>query len=850
MKRQFKQMIWVFVTLISHYRRHPGQALTMGLGLISGVALWAAVQLINDHARSSYAEADQLLGAEARYWIRSDNGLGVAVADYIGLRRAGFEQLYPVIETQVRDAQGRSVAIIATDLLALPVGNGIGSSARYSNPFGASSWLALIQADYQAWYPQSLASQLGIEPGQQLVLASGERLPPALIQTQTQQGQRVFMDIAAAMAILGTDTFSYLGVGRLSKLEHLRLAALLPATLKLVTNHQALDLAQVTESLHTHLTALGLLSFAVGLFIVFNAVRFSLLARQGTLTTLREMGISLGMLSIAIIAESLLWTLFGTSLGLVMGYALSQLLLPAMAMSLQSLYAAELGSLIGIQPEQVLLAFGLSLAGVVLALTLPLWLRARESIRRQRDTAAQWQQDQRGIRWLALVAMGLLGLAAALYPWMASIEQGFLMLALLMFGGALLLPWLVLGLIKTCARLLPKHQWLLRWAVSDALAQLPHLRIALMALLLTLTANIGVTTLVGSFRTALGDWLETRLAADIYVQSESLDIEAIKQAAWLSGYSPRIGLDLRWQNRPTSIRGLDLTAPDTVDMVLVQDHGVLDHGGQNQQAQDQALQAWRTGDSPVIPILANEQVQYLAHTPLGSIIELPTPAGPRRFKIVGYVHDYGNSSLAFYLPGETVMAHWPAAELLGAGLWLSEPAAQIDPDWLSSRLSALGVKPGQWVLQGEIKRISFAIFDRTFAITATLNTLTLLVAGLSLLTALLAVHQQRLPEYAHWRSMGVNFSQWLQIAALPLLLMLAVTLLLALPLGFSLSWLLINKLNVIAFGWTMPLLWSWWPLAKLGILTLGIVLTTLTVSVVRVRQTLPTAIKQLAGDSG
>ena len=838
-------MMWVFVTLISHYRRHPGQALTMGLGLISGVALWVAVQLINDHARSSYADADQLLGAEARYWIRSDNGLGIAVPDYIGLRRAGVDPLYPVIETQVRDAQGRSVAIIATDLLALPVGNGLGSSARYSNPFGASSWLALIQPDYQAWYPQSLATQLGIEAGQRLILASGERLPPALIQTQTQQGQRVFMDIAAAMAILGTDTFSYLGVGQLSEPEQLRLAALLPATLTLVTNHQALDLAQVTESLHTHLTALGLLSFAVGLFIVFNAVRFSLLARQGTLTTLREMGISLGMLSIAIIAESLLWSLFGTSLGLVMGYALSQLLLPAMATSLQSLYAAELGTLIGIRPTQVLLAFGLSLAGVVLALTLPLWLRARASIRRQRDTTAQWQLDQRGIRWMALVAMGLLGLAATLYPWLASIEQGFLILALVMFGGALLLPWLVLSLIEACARLLPKQQWLLRWAVSDALAQLPHLRIALMALLLTLTANIGVTTLVGSFRTALGDWLETRLAADIYVQVKSLDQEAIKRAPWLRGYSPRIGLDLRWQDRPTSIRGLDLNGPDTLGMVLAQDQGMPD-----QQVQDQALQAWRLGDGPVIPILANEQVRYLAHTPLGSMIELPTSAGLRRFEIIGYVHDYGNSSLAFYLPSETVMAHWPAAELLGAGLWLTEPSAQIDPDWLSNHLSALGIKPGQWVLQGEIKRISFAIFDRTFAITATLNTLTLLVAGLSLLTALLAVHQQRLPEYAHWRSMGVNFNQWLQIVALPLLLMLAVTLLLSLPLGFSLSWLLINKLNVIAFGWTMPLLWSWWPLAKLGILTLGIVLTTLTVSVVRVRQTLPTAIQQLAGDSG
>ena len=65
-----RQFIWVLLTLLSHYRRHPGQALAMIVGLVTGVALWAAVQLINDHARASYAEADQLLGAEASAWIR------------------------------------------------------------------------------------------------------------------------------------------------------------------------------------------------------------------------------------------------------------------------------------------------------------------------------------------------------------------------------------------------------------------------------------------------------------------------------------------------------------------------------------------------------------------------------------------------------------------------------------------------------------------------------------------------------------------------------------------------------------------------------------------------------------
>ena len=52
---------------------------------------------------------------------------------------------------------------------------------------------------------------------------------------------------------------------------------------------------------------------------------------------------------------------------------------------------------------------------------------------------------------------------------------------------------------------------------ADVTFQFPHLRLAMMALLLTLIANIGVTSLVGSFRLALTDWLETRLSADIYV---------------------------------------------------------------------------------------------------------------------------------------------------------------------------------------------------------------------------------------------------------------------------------------------------------------------------------------------
>ena len=158
-----------------------------------------------------------------------------------------------------------------------------------------------------------------------------------------------------------------------------------------------------------------------------------------------------------------------------------------------------------------------------------------------------------------------------------------------------------------------------------------------------------------------------------------------------------------------------------------------------------------------------------------------------------------------------------------------------------------GIDPGEWIRQADIKRVSLEIFDRTFQITAALNSLTLVVAGVALLAALLAVHQQRLPEYAHWYSLGVTFQEWFKLVAFPLLLMVMVTGLLAIPLGWVLSWMLVYKLNVVAFGWTMPLVWSWMPVMQLAMVTVMVVISALAIVALQVRRRLPVALKQLGG---
>ena len=80
---------WVMKALLSHYWRHPWQTLFLLVGLVAGVGLWSAVQIVNQHAEASYQDAQKLLGTQASHWIRQRRDEGIEQNLYIELRRQG-----------------------------------------------------------------------------------------------------------------------------------------------------------------------------------------------------------------------------------------------------------------------------------------------------------------------------------------------------------------------------------------------------------------------------------------------------------------------------------------------------------------------------------------------------------------------------------------------------------------------------------------------------------------------------------------------------------------------------------------------------------------------------------------
>ena len=829
---------WVLKALLSHYWRHPWQTLFLIVGLITGVGLWSAVQIINSHAEASYRQANSLLGAQATYWIRSQSEQGISQAKYIELRRAGFRQVFPLIEVEVSTKQGDPISVIATDLFALPrelLDQGVIDVGTES----ASDWLAFIQPPYRAWVPVALAKELGLQPGDSLLLRDGRQLPPALIQGRRQQGRKVLMDIGAAFKLIDNHRFSYLAVGSISPARLRELEFLLSDDLVLVENQQHLDLAELTRSLHTHLTAMSLLSFAVGLFIVFNAVRFSLLYRRETFLNLRLMGVEAPSLAVAILLETLLWSFIGASLGLLMGVHLGQLLLPALSASLHSLYDATLAAIVELQFDTLFKAWLITLFGLSWALAWPLYQQLNHSVLALSSTGAVEDSEPDARRNLAVAALVLLVFAAALYQRMDSTTEGFILLGLLLFAAAWLLPALLVLSLRLCGYFLAEKSLLGRWLVSDGWSQLPAFRTAMMALLLAMTANLGVGTLIDSFRGAFIGWLEVRQSADLYVRGWQIDRQQLpdrdKSSIWLADSHARIGVSTRWRNRPTLIRGADTRAPDSLSFPLAQWLG---------ESSDKALATWR--DTPGV-VLANEQVHYLAGVQIGENVQLETDDGLQDYRVVGFFYDYGNPYFQFYLPYAEVEKNWKRAYSSGIALWLEPDSAEGNSSLqlAEDHLRNAGLQSGDWISQAEVRKLSVNIFDKTFAITSAMNALTLIVAGIALLASLLAILQERLPQFAQWRALGVRSSELLLVIACPLLIFVSIVWIVAIPLGALLSWILIHKLNIISFGWSMPMQWEMAPAWQLGILVLAVVFITILLAMLRLRHGLAEALAQL-----
>jgi putative ABC transport system permease protein len=770
--------IWILAVLLSHWRRHPMQLATLLIGLISATALWSGVQALNQQARTSYDRAAATFGGARTAMLVGRNAGTFPQQLFVDLRRAGWP-VSPVLEGRVQIG-GRSLRLLGIEPVTLPgeVGN-----APAIGKAGLESFLTPPGETLVA--PETL-SDLNLPEGAVPLASGGLLLPPLRAQAQLVPGVLV-VDIGIAQRLLNRpDQVSRLLIGK-AKGPRAALETVVGDRLRLVAPDAESDLERLTDSFHLNLTAFGLLSFVVGLFIVNSAVGLGFEQRLPMLRTLRACGVSARMLNMVLLIELVSLALAAGAVGLVCGYLIAASLLPDVAASLRGLYGAQIPGQLTLKPQWWISGFAISVIGALAAATASLVKAVRLPILAAAQPYA-WQQAQH--RWLMLqsaLALAVFG-SAGFFLWFGdSLLSGFAVLAALLLGAALALPAMLEGVLSLGQR--SARQALAVWFWADSRQQLSGLSLALMALLLALAVNVGVGTMVESFSRTFVSWLDGRLAADVYINASS-DAQAAEIKAWLRA-RPEVEAILPGGRADSQIDGAPIEVLGLPDNAVYREHWPLLQSAAN---------AWirlRPGDAGFI----SEQLARRLKLAIGDRIEIAAPGGNWTLQVAGIYADYGN-------PKGQVAVNFAALTRRFPGIPQTRMGLRVTPGQTAVLIAALqgkfGLDDRNLLDQATLKAESTRIFNRTFAVTAALNAFTLGVAGVALLTSLLTLSNSRLPQLAPLWAIGITRRRLAVIELVKTMSVALITTLLALPLGLLVAWCLIAVVNVKAFGWRLP----------------------------------------------
>ena len=773
-----RRMVWTLAVLLSHWRRHPMQLATLLIGLISATALWSGVQALNQQARQSYDRAAATFGGARTPMLVAREGASFPQQLFVDLRRAGWP-VSPVIEGRVQ-IEGRSLRLLGIEPVTLPVE--VGSAPA----IGKADLQSFMMSPGQTLVAPGTLAELDLPEGATPISSSGATLPPLHVQPQMVPGVLV-VDIGIAQQLLNRPSqISRLLVGK-AKGPRTPLEVVVGDKLHLVTADSESDLERLTDSFHLNLTAFGLLSFFVGLFIVNSAIGLAFEQRLPMLRTLRSCGVSARMLNAVLVLELVTLALVAGLVGLVCGYLIAASLLPDVAASLRGLYGAEIPGELTLKPTWWLAGLAISVIGALAAATVSLMKAARLPVLVSAQPYA-WQQAQR--RWLVLqsgLALVVLTVAGCLLQFGDSLLAGFAVLAALLLGAALVLP-AMLELALSLGQRSARHA-MTNWFWADSRQQLSGLSLALMALLLALSVNVGVGTMVETFSRTFITWLDGRLAADVYINAAD-NKQATEIKTWLR-QRPEVQAILPGGRAETQLDG----AP--IDIVGLPDHATYRDHWPLLQSTANAWVRLRPGDAGFI----SEQLARRLNLGLGDHIELPAPGGNWNIEVVGIYADYGNPKGQVTVNVAALLRRFPAIPQTRLGLRVASP----DIPTLMSALQAKFDLDGRNLLdQATLKAESTRIFNRTFAVTAALNAFTLGVAGIALLTSLLTLGNSRLPQLAPLWAIGITRRRLAGIELLKTMSVALITTLLALPLGLLVAWCLIAVVNVKAFGWRLP----------------------------------------------
>lgn len=803
----------LYRTAIRRIQQRPLQTILFIVGVAIGVAMMVSIDIASRSASRAFQLSTDAITGKATHRITADEA-GVDEALYTQLRvQQGIVPSAPVVEGYVlaHELGGQNLQLMGVDLFAEPpFRDYLGQNSRFNSDFLlflSQPNTAVLAEPLATRYNLALGDTLTIElNGRQHHLAIIGLLQPSDDATRESLNTLIFTDIANAQQILGMH-------GRLSHIDLILpddavapLAETLPPAVRLepaAANSQTIR--QMTAAFELNLTALSFLALVVGMFLIYNTVNFSVVQRRPLFGILRSLGVTSTQLFQLIWVEALVLSFIGSLLGLLLGVILGRGMVNLVTQTINDLYFVVNVQNMTISPISFVRGMGLGIATSLVASAIPAWEAMQTVPTTVMHRSSLEGRTRRFLPWMLLAWVVFSVVGWALLQFSTSLIVAFAGLFTTLFAFAMLTPPFTAVFLPLITPLTYKLFGVIgRMAPRDITRSLSRTSVAIAALMITISVVVGVSVMIGSFRSTVDVWLRETLVADIFFTA------------------PRL----------TNSDTAGILPPDVLPTAVA--HPAVDHIATtrelnillpefNQQAELLAIQGdssdgrrryvWQA--SPTADIWAKleagegvfitEPLYLKENLPLPPPpITVPTPQGERQFEVLAILYDYTSDQPRVYIDHLLYKQLWQDDNLSNIGLFLKPDQ---DLQAVIADLQATFHGRSDLLIQSNqnVRDSAMVIFDRTFAITHALRLLNVFVAFIGVLSAMMSLQLERSRELGILQALGMTQRQLWGLTLLQTGLMGGLAGLLAAPTGYVLARILVDIINVRSFGWTLQL---------------------------------------------
>jgi putative ABC transport system permease protein len=796
--------------VVAQLRESPGRLLVTLLAIALGVALGAAVYLVNGSALNEFGLATKRLVGESDVVVRGPRD-GFPEALFVRLSQdAAVDLASPVLELNVALPGRRDpLKVLGVD------------------PFRAATLQPALIGDIGAdtfklfepgsiYLSSSAAEELKLKRGDVLEVTVGSSVKAlhvlGVLSESTYSQSLGLMDIASAQ-------WTFNQVGRLNRIDlrvrpgndvaafRHRLTQELPAGVLAIAPQVERDRAlSVTRAYRVNLNMLALVALWTGAFLVFSTQSLSVLRRRRSLALLRALGVTRGQLTRALIGEGAVLGMAGSLLGVLLGIAIAAAILKFLTSDLGNGQLRAVGASLRAAPLPVLAFFAM---GTMVA-SIGAWFPARAAARRPPAGALKGGDgDYAGTAqrsWYAGTALLGLGAVLAMLPPVRGLPIfGYAAIAALLFGAVLLVPALT---VKALAMAPRTHRIVLDTAVAQLRENVGLSTLSLASIIVSFSLMVAMAIMVYSFRVSFDHWLGKFLPADLQLREPLGNDTAYWSAADQAGLAAVEGV-ARAEFRRT--RQLLLDPARTPVTLIARGSSAAQAAAELPLLQSFTLPLPANAE----PAWISEALQDLYGYKLGEEIALPLDGHERRFTVAGVWRDYARTSGAVVISRKAYIEATGDRSANEGSIWLMGGANAAAAEHALRARFARG-ESSEIMTSTALRERSLNIFDRAFAITYALEAIAVIIGLTGVSFAASSTALARRAEFGMLRHLGMLRRQVVGMLASEGTLTSIFGVVYGLLLGTALSLVLVYVINRQSFNWSIDLAIPAWQLAVLS----------------------------------